>query len=90
MQRKRIIPALTAILTLVAILYMAFNPGTAHAQATTTPIPITDYVEIQDGEFMAIVRTVTIGELGLSIILLGILTTVFMVLAYKIVVDKLP
>ena len=90
MQRKRIIPALTAILTLVAILYMAFNPGIVANAQTATPIPITDYVEIQDGEFMAIVRTVTIGELGLSIILLGILTTVFMVLAYKIVVDKLP
>lgn len=86
---KRTISAFTAILVLVAILYMAFNPGIAHAQ-TETPHPIMDYIEIQDGEYMAIERTVTIGELGLSIILLGILTTAFMILAYKIVVDKLP
>lgn len=88
----RVINIVIVIGVLTTIIYMAFNPGiVANAQTETpTPIPIIDYVEIQDGEYMAIERTVTIGELGLSIILLGILTTTFMILAYKIIVDKLP
>ena len=90
--RNRAINTVIAVGLIFGILYMAFNPGiVANAQtATPTTIPIMDYVEIQDGEYMAIERTVTIGELGLSIILLGILTTLFMILVYKIVVDKLP
>lgn len=92
MTRVRAIKTVSAVLLLLGILYMAFSPGmVVNAQtATPTTIPITDYVEIQDGEYMAIQRTVTIGELGLSIILLGILTMTFFILAYKIVVDKLP
>lgn len=88
MNRERTIKTVIAIGLLIVIFSMAANPGIVQAQ-TETPIPIMDYVEIHDGEFMAIQRTVTIGELGLSIILLGILTTVFIILAYKIVVDKL-
>lgn len=82
----------TLVVALVfAVLVMAFNPAPVQAQATATPgPPIMDYVEIQDGEYMAIERTVTIGDLGTGIIGLALLATVFIYVAYRLVVDKLP
>jgi len=90
MTRKNI--NITLLITLVfTLLYMAFTPGNALAQSTATPAPpIQDYIEIETDEYMVIERTVTIGDLGLSIILLAILTTLFVYVAYKMVVDKLP
>jgi len=58
--------------------------------ATSTPNPVMDYIEIQDGEYMGIERTVTFGDMAVVSALLAILATVFILVAYKLVTDKLP
>jgi len=81
------------IMLLFTIGYTAIGPGPAQAQEPTetpTPIPIVDYVEIQDGEFIGIERTVTFGDMAVVIALLSVLATVFILVAYKLVTDKLP
>jgi len=77
------------VLVLIVFI-LAYNPGSAQAQTTATPIPIVDYVEIQDGEFMAIDRTVSFGDMAIVMVGLTILTTLFIYVAYRLVVDKLP
>lgn len=63
-------------------------------QQPTLPVPTPEqdmnmYVDI-DGELFAIDKTVTVGDLGTAIVGLAILATLFIYVAYRIVVDKLP
>jgi len=90
--RNKVVVRITIVALVLTLFVLAFSPGIVQAQATETPtpVPVVDYVEIQDGEYIAIERTVSFGQMGIVITLLAILTTVFIFVAYKLVVDKLP
>ena len=76
-------------LLFVLVLLLTIPMQTASGQSTPTPSPdMIDYVDI-DGVDLGIERVISLGDLGISIILLGILATLITYVAYRLVIDKL-
>jgi len=75
------------IITLVLIMIIPFQTVQGQTE-TPTPHPYIDPVDI-DGTDLGIERVITLGELAISIILLGILATFIVYVTYRLVIDKI-